>query len=74
MTTHNPNCDGNKCISETGEVRRLPMHSFETGSALILCHACYTHEIRYRKIRNKGLDAEAKFDLPSWDSLEVYGG
>lgn len=66
----NPNCDGGHCISPTGEVRVLP-----TGgeSNAILCRACYGCEITFRSIRNIDLAQNCAFDLPSWDSLKVYG-
>lgn len=66
----NPNCDNDKCTSETGEVRVLP-----TGgdSNAILCHACFNHEISFRKERNRDLSQDCRFRLPSWDSLKVYG-
>ena len=67
----NPNCDGGKCISETGEVRLLP-HGEDSN--LILCHDCFNHEINYRKARNRELADWAQFNLPTWDSLEIYGG
>ncbi len=41
----NPNCDGSHCRSETGEVRVYPLGG---GGNLILCHACFAHENRYR--------------------------
>jgi hypothetical protein len=68
---HNPNCDGDKCRSNTGEVRRLP-----TGGdgAAILCRACFDNEIRFRRERNEELAPSVSFDLPSWQSLEAYTG
>jgi len=62
----NPNCDNDKCMSATGEVRVLP-----TGgdSNAILCWACYKHEMAFRRDRNRELAAECRFDLPDWESL-----
>ena len=57
-----------------GQIKRLPL-SREQGSALLLCRACYEHEIRYRRERNRELAAAATgtaFELPTWDSLKVY--
>lgn len=66
---HNPNCDGDHCRSESGQVRRLPLGE----GALLLCSACFVAEMRWRKRRNKrAFSASALFDLPSWKELEVY--
>ena len=67
----NNNCDGGHCLSNKGEVRRLP-----TGgdSAAILCRACFGHELRFRRDRNRDLSEAAKFALPAWNDLEVYKG
>lgn len=67
---HNPNCDGDHCVSERGEVRVLP-----TGgdSNAILCRACFDHEISYRTERNLELDESCRFALPEWSHLTVYG-
>lgn len=64
----NPNCDGDKCRSERGEVRVLP-----TGgdSNAILCRACFDNEIRFRRERNSSV--ATPFDLPAWETLKVYG-
>jgi hypothetical protein len=67
----NWNCDGDLCTSPSGEVRRLPLGG---NSAVIVCKACYFHEINYRRERNEELSGSARFDLPRWDSLEVYKG
>ncbi len=68
---NNPNCDGGVCRSTRGEVRTLP---YGGGGNLILCRACYEHEIQYRRERNKELAESCRFDLPTWDSLRVYEG
>lgn len=67
----NPNCDGAHCTSSVGEVRLLPT-SKPCRSNAILCRACYSHEIRWRKERNRELGTSAQFDLPTWESLELY--
>jgi hypothetical protein len=72
---HNPNCDGGQCANEQGEVRRLPWSYLDqagSGAALILCRACYEHEMAFRQERNRELAPEARFDLPAWEALEVY--
>jgi hypothetical protein len=69
--SQNPNCDGARCTWSVGEVRVLPLGA---GGNLILCHTCFAHEIRFRKERNKELSADARFDLPTWESLKIYTG
>lgn len=65
----NPNCDNDKCLSASGEVRLLP-----TGgeSNAILCRVCFEHEIQFRISRNRTLSQDCKFKLPAWTSLAVY--
>jgi len=65
----NPNCDGDHCTWSVGEVRVLPLGG---DGNLILCKTCFAHEIRFRKERNRELSTDAAFDLPTWESLEVY--
>lgn len=67
MKKHNPNCDGSSCVEDTAETRRLPTGG---NSAVILCKACYSHEIRFREERNGELGFKA-FELPAWESLEI---
>ncbi len=69
MNTYNPNCDGSVCKSSSGEVRVLPTGG---GGNLILCRACYGHEMAYRRERNRRLAGDARFDIPAWESLAVY--
>lgn len=67
----NPNCDGGFGANHSvnPQVRVLP-----TGgdSNLIVCRLCYQKEINFRRERNLTLSDDAKFDLPSWESLKVY--
>lgn len=65
----NPNCDNDKCTNPKGEVRVLP-----TGgdSNAILCNACYLHEMRFRRERNKDLAPANRFKLPEWEALKPY--
>ena len=67
---HNNNCDGAHCTSETGEVRTLPAGG---DSNIILCEACFRHELAFRRERNRELSKDCAFDLPDWESLKVYG-
>lgn len=68
----NPNCDNDRCISKTGEVRKLPMSRDPMGGNLILCKTCFLHEIAWRGERNEELEGDVRFQLPKWDELEVY--
>lgn len=68
-TVKNPNCDNDKCRSEESAVRILP---YSGGGNLILCRACFDHEIAYRRERNHQLTDDCKFLLPTWESLEIY--
>jgi hypothetical protein len=70
---HNPNCDGASCVTTRGEVRKLPHTANPDHGNSILCNACFTHELRYRVERNKQLAADARYALPDWDELKVYG-
>lgn len=70
----NPNCDNDKCISPHGEVRVLPIGG---DSNAILCWACYKHEMRYRKMMNRGLYGSTPppatpFKIPAWEDLKIY--
>lgn len=65
----NPNCDNDKCLQSAGEVRLLPLGS---GANLILCKACFEHEIRYRRERNRSLGRENQFQTPTWEMLSKY--
>ena len=66
MKNQNPNCDGTRCTDPNSEVRVLP---YGGGGNLIVCKACYEHEIKFRKER---IAAGVQFELPTWKSLEVY--
>lgn len=51
------------------EIRRLPL-SIEDRSAVLVCHKHYLAEMkaRYEWIVEDG----RQFDLPTWESLEIY--
>lgn len=68
MIHNNNNCDGSYCVKIKGAVRVLPF----PGGNLILCHACFDHEIKFRKSRNRDLPRGGKLDLPDWEDLEIY--
>ena len=65
VKVHNPNCDGNKCHSDTGEVRVYPLGG---GGNLILCRQCWTYENIYR--HSKG-DRDA-WPPVDWSTARVY--
>jgi len=66
----NNSCDNTLCLISDGEVRLLPDGG---GGNLILCRACYQHEINFRGYRNRNLEAGEQFPTPEWKALEVYG-
>jgi hypothetical protein len=65
----NNNCDNDKCLHANGEVRVLPTGG--QGNA-ILCHACFNHELDFRRDRNRDLSHDCRFALPAWESLKPY--
>lgn len=68
MEIHNNNCDGSNCKCETGPVKYIPLGD----GGLILCKACYQHEMNWRRGCNRELLKENRFDLPTWQQLEIY--
>jgi hypothetical protein len=69
VKTANPNCCGSHCRATTGEVQVLPAGG---DGNLILCIACFDHELAWRRERNRELEKFAQFRLPSWEACEVY--
>lgn len=65
----NPNCDNDKCLTEHGQVRKVPSTG---GSNLILCNHCFKCEMAWRKERNKELERDNRFPMLRWNDLEVY--
>ena len=63
----NPNCDGSG--PHAGSVRVLPL---ARDANAILCFACFQAEIAWRRSRNLALSSDAQYDLPRWESLDVY--
>jgi hypothetical protein len=68
---HNPNCCGDHCHAETGEVRVYPLGG---GGNLILCNACWINENRYRHKRGVETGAPENWPQVNWATAEVYGG
>ena len=62
---HNPDCDGNG-PHDAGEARVLPLAG---PLCFKLCKRCFGRELRWRYERNRGLGVEARYSLPSWESL-----
>ncbi len=67
-TNEQNNCDGSGPHT-SGQVRVLPTGG--QGNA-ILCWSCFQQEMAWRIERNQELAGDCKFDLPGWDSLEIY--
>ena len=61
---HVPGCEGDRCTSNTGEVRKLPYGDPSVGANVILCLACFKHEMNYRR---KFHPTDAR--LPRWEEL-----
>lgn len=51
------------------EIRRLPL-SVEDSSAVLVCHKHYLKEMRARY--EWITEDNRPFDLPTWESLEIY--
>ena len=66
---HNDYCCGSHCRSETGEVRVYPLGG---GANLILCHACWAHENRYRYERGKEMGRPEDWPQEDWNKAEKY--
>lgn len=68
---NNCNCDGSGPHSGP-EVRVLPLGKNPHHGNLILCRNCHARELEWRKERNPELAEDCRYDLPAWESLEVY--
>lgn len=68
----NPNCDNDKCWSADDEVRVLPLGLDPNHGNLILCLACFNHEMTYRRQRNRELGDRNQYLIPKWDDLKIY--
>ena len=62
------NCDGSGPHAE-GAVKVMRCGG---SSNLILCRNCWQRELNYRHMRNRDLGRDFKFDLPAWETAEVY--
>lgn len=70
-TDNNWDCGGSGPHTP-GEVRKLPHGKEPHHGNSILCRACWQKEIKFRRERNRELEAFAQFDLPRWEDAEVY--
>jgi hypothetical protein len=66
MADPNPNCDGGRCRSATGQVRVYPIGG---GGNLILCRYCWNYENAFRQRR----DNPAAWPQVQWDTAKIYG-
>lgn len=64
----NPNCDHNRCTFFDSEVRLFPIGS---GGNMILCRACYRHEVDYLMERMATEHIEVS-EIPTWSELKKY--
>lgn len=62
-------CDKDKCTDPNGEVRVYPIGG---GGNMILCHACWTDENRYRFNRGKETKQPENWPQLDWAKAEVY--
>jgi hypothetical protein len=62
----NPNCDGEHCTNEAGEVRFLP---YGGGGNILCCFKCYLNEMKFRTQKN---NEGIPFEIPKWKNLKVY--
>ncbi len=69
MEIHNPNCDGDRCRAEVGEVRVYPLGG---SGNLILCIVCWAHENRYRFERGRETGAPENWPQENWFAAKVY--
>lgn len=65
----NWNCDGSRCDSRSGEVRKMPLGG---GANLILCRTCFAHENAYRARRGKETGRPDDWPIVQWQAAEVY--
>jgi hypothetical protein len=65
----NNNCDNDKCTESHGEVRLYPLGG---GGNLILCHACWAHENRYRYQRGQETKQPDNWPQVNWYEAKVY--
>lgn len=67
-STHNPNCEGSHCTTDTGEVRSYTLGEGETtyygrwytpnrarSEYILLCRSCWVQENQYRWTHGHGI-------------------
>jgi len=65
----NYNCDGSYCREPHGEVRVYPLGS---GGNLILCHACWANENRYRHLQGHWYQRPEDWPQHNWSDAKPY--
>lgn len=68
MSDINPNCDGSHCHSAS-EVRVYPLGG---GGNLILCHACFAHENKYRFNCGRHYGRPEEWPQVDWATAKRY--
>jgi hypothetical protein len=68
----NPNCDSDRCLLHKGEVRLLPLSGDGLHGNMIVCRACFEHEMHFRREQLTRFGGTYLF--PAWETLEVYNG
>jgi hypothetical protein len=68
MRKHNPDCDGGRCVSSRGEVRKL---SVCDGTLAQLCRECYESEMNWRRTQNEMAGGRPLYDIVAWEVLPV---
>ncbi len=66
---HNNNCDGDWCASNYGPVKIYPLGG---SGNLILCHACWAHENKFRYHRGKETKEPDNWPQHNWYAAELY--
>ena len=68
----NPNCDGDHCSNDTGEVRLYPIGDEPLHGNMILCLACWAHENAFRLDRGHESGHPENWPLRDWDEAKTY--
>ena len=68
----NPNCDGDHCQSNTGEVRLYALGDKPLHGNMILCLACWAYENQWRFKRGMETKHPDNWPLHDWDDAKPY--
>jgi hypothetical protein len=69
MQVHSRYCEGDHCCEPNGEVRVYPLLF---AARVILCHACWERENRYRYGRGKELGCPEHWLTRDWEAAQRY--